>query len=53
MGTPGKVLDAILRKSLKTSDITLLVIDEADEMLKQQGLIDQATRIRRYLQYSL
>ena len=34
VGTPGRVLDHIGRKSLNISNITALVLDEADEMLK-------------------
>ena len=33
VGSPGRVHDMIRRKHLKTNDITLLVLDEADELL--------------------
>ncbi|MFO0551725.1 MAG: DEAD/DEAH box helicase [Polyangiaceae bacterium] len=33
VGTPGRVLDHIRRRTLHTSSIRLLVLDEADEML--------------------
>ncbi len=33
VGTPGRVLDHIRRRTLSTSSIRLLVLDEADEML--------------------
>lgn len=39
VGTPGRLLDQIKRGSLKLNDIRLLVLDEADEMLKM-GFID-------------
>lgn len=33
VGTPGRVLDHIKRKTLKLADISAVVLDEADEML--------------------
>ena len=33
VGTPGRVIDLIKRKSLKLKDIEFVVLDEADEML--------------------
>lgn len=33
VGTPGRTLDLVNRKSLKINDISWLVLDEADEML--------------------
>ena len=32
-GTPGRVYDMIRRRTLKTTSIKMLVLDEADEML--------------------
>lgn len=32
-GTPGRVLDHLKRKTLKTDEISMLVLDECDEML--------------------
>ncbi len=32
-GTPGRVFDMMQRKTLRTRDIKLLILDEADEML--------------------
>lgn len=43
-GTPGRVLHMIGTKDLKTDDISLLIIDEADEMLKR-GFKDQVKEI--------
>ncbi|CAM0952145.1 unnamed protein product [Alopecurus aequalis] len=47
-GTPGRVLDMIKRGTLRTRSIKLLVLDEADEMLKQ-GFKEQIYGIYRYL----
>lgn len=33
IGTPGRVIDHIRRKTLKTDNIKMIVLDEADEML--------------------
>ncbi len=48
VGTPGRVHDMIRRKYLKTSGITLLVLDEADEMLSA-GFKDQIYKIFQYM----
>ena len=32
-GTPGRVFDMIKRKNLRTRNIKMLILDEADEML--------------------
>ncbi len=39
VGTPGRIMDHINRKSINFKDISFLVIDEADEMLNM-GFID-------------
>ena len=39
VGTPGRVMDHIERKSLVLEDLSALVLDEADEMLRM-GFID-------------
>jgi ATP-dependent RNA helicase DeaD len=39
VGTPGRVMDHLKRKSLVLDDLRLLVLDEADEMLRM-GFID-------------
>ena len=44
VGTPGRLLDHLDRGSLDLSDVELLVIDEADEMLRM-GFIDDVTRL--------
>ncbi|KAL6064705.1 Eukaryotic initiation factor 4A-III [Balamuthia mandrillaris] len=47
-GTPGRVFDMIRRKSLRTRNIKMLVLDEADEMLSM-GFKEQIYDIYRYL----
>lgn len=47
-GTPGRVYDMIIRKSLKTKMIKLLILDEADEMLSR-GFKNQIYEIYRCL----
>lgn len=47
VGTPGTTMDLIRRKQLDVSKLKLLVIDEADNMLDQQGLGDQCLRVKR------
>jgi ATP-dependent RNA helicase len=47
-GTPGRVFDMIKRKNLRTRNIKMLVLDEADEMLNK-GFKEQIYDIYRYL----
>ncbi|TPX30196.1 hypothetical protein SmJEL517_g06186 [Synchytrium microbalum] len=47
IGTPGTVMDLMRKRSLDTSKINIFVLDEADNMLDQQGLGDQSLRIRQ------
>jgi ATP-dependent RNA helicase len=47
-GTPGRVFDMIRRKSLRTRNIKMLVLDEADELLNK-GFKDQIYDVYRYL----
>lgn len=47
-GTPGRVFDMICRKNLRTRNIKILVLDEADEMLSK-GFKEQIYDIYRYL----
>jgi len=44
VGTPGRIIDHLERKSLDLSKLRVLVLDEADEMLKM-GFIDDVERI--------
>ncbi|NQD99982.1 DEAD/DEAH box helicase, partial [Staphylococcus xylosus] len=39
VGTPGRVIDHLNRRTLKTTDIHTLILDEADEMMNM-GFID-------------
>ena len=48
IGTPGRVFDMIKRRCLKTRNLKMLVIDEADEMLGR-GFKEQIYDIYRYL----
>ena len=44
VGTPGRIIDHMNRGTLKLSGLTLLVLDEADEML-QMGFVDAVESI--------
>jgi ATP-dependent RNA helicase DeaD len=44
VGTPGRMLDHLKRKSLNLSQVKSLVLDEADEMLRM-GFIDDVETI--------
>lgn len=46
VGTPGRIIDHLDRRSLDLSSIRMLVLDEADEMLRM-GFIDDVERILR------
>jgi len=52
VGTPGRVHDMIRRKYLKTERITIVILDEADEMLSQ-GFKDQIYKIFQYMPSSV
>lgn len=47
-GTPGRVFDMIKRRHLRTRNIKMLVLDEADELLNR-GFMDQIYDVYRYL----
>lgn len=47
-GTPGRVIDHIQRRTLKTHGIKYLILDEADRML-DMGFIDQVIKIIKAL----
>ncbi|MBO8170937.1 MAG: DEAD/DEAH box helicase [Bacillaceae bacterium] len=47
IGTPGRMLDHLKRKTLKLDDVKMLVLDEADEML-DMGFIDDIEQIIRH-----
>jgi ATP-dependent RNA helicase len=47
-GTPGRVLDMIKRRCLRTRNIKMLILDEADEMLNE-GFKEDIYHIYRHL----
>jgi ATP-dependent RNA helicase DDX19/DBP5 len=49
VGTPGTVMDIIRRRQLDISQLRVLVLDEADNMLDQQGLGDQCLKVKNML----
>lgn len=49
VGTPGTVQDQIKRRTMDVRKMRILVLDEADNMLDQQGLGDQCTRVKGML----
>lgn len=49
VGTPGTTMDMIRRRQLIADKIKVLVLDEADNMLDQQGLGDQCIRVKQLL----
>ncbi len=48
VGTPGRVLDHLLKKSLQLNHLRILVFDEADRMLSM-GFYPDMKRIQEYL----
>lgn len=49
VGTPGRVFDVLKRKALTGSDIALLILDEADEMLDVHGFRENVHDILQLL----
>ncbi|KAI9830876.1 MAG: RNA helicase required for poly(A+) mRNA export [Phylliscum demangeonii] len=49
VGTPGTVLDLIRRRTFDTSQIRVFVLDEADNMIDQQGLGEQCLRVKQLM----
>ncbi len=47
VGTPGRVIDHLKRKTLKLGEIDHLILDEADEMLNM-GFVEDMEKIMRY-----
>jgi ATP-dependent RNA helicase DDX19/DBP5 len=47
VGTPGTLTDLIRRRSIDTAHVKIFVVDEADNMLDQQGLGDQTLRVKK------
>ena len=48
IGTPGRILDHLLRRNLRLDDLRMLVFDEADRMLSM-GFYPDMREIQRYL----
>jgi len=48
VGTPGRILDHLNRRTLNLSNVSFLVLDEADKML-EMGFIDDVKKIIRYV----
>ncbi|SOC18517.1 ATP-dependent RNA helicase DeaD [Ureibacillus xyleni] len=48
VGTPGRIIDHINRKTLKLENVQTLILDEADEMLNM-GFIDDINAILEYV----
>ncbi|RMZ86523.1 hypothetical protein DV736_g6250, partial [Chaetothyriales sp. CBS 134916] len=53
VGTPGTVQDMIRRRTMDVRALKVLVLDEADNMLDQQGLGDQCIRVKQMLPKSV
>lgn len=47
VGTPGTMTDLIRRKVIDVSEVKIFVLDEADDMLNQDGLGDQTLRVKK------
>lgn len=47
VGTPGRIIDHINRKTLRLGDLAFVILDEADEMLNM-GFIDDIKKILNY-----
>jgi ATP-dependent RNA helicase DeaD len=48
IGTPGRLLDHLLRRSLSLNDLKFLILDEADHMLSM-GFYPDMRRVKSYL----
>ncbi|KAJ6520906.1 P-loop containing nucleoside triphosphate hydrolase protein [Mycena vulgaris] len=49
VGTPGTMTDLMRKHVINVSDIKVFVLDEADNMLDQDGLGDQTLRVKNML----
>jgi ATP-dependent RNA helicase DeaD len=58
IGTPGRIMDHLRRKTIKLQDIKLLILDEADEMLNMgfredlNTILEQANQDRQTILFS-
>jgi ATP-dependent RNA helicase DDX19/DBP5 len=48
VGTPGTMINLIHKKVIDVTEVKVLVLDEADNMLDQDGLGDQTLRLKKY-----
>ncbi|KAF7336820.1 hypothetical protein MVEN_02117900 [Mycena venus] len=48
VGTPGTMTDLMRKRIINVADIKVFVLDEADNMLDQDGLGDQTLRVKKY-----
>jgi ATP-dependent RNA helicase DDX19/DBP5 len=46
VGTPGTVIEALQKRRMDPRGLKVIVLDEADNMLDQQGLGDQCLRVK-------
>ena len=53
VGTPGTVMDLMRKRSMDPRGIKIMVLDEADNMLDQQGLGDQCIRVKAYVRFNV
>ncbi|MCJ1479258.1 RNA helicase required for poly(A+) mRNA export [Lambiella insularis] len=49
VGTPGTTMDLIKKRLMDPANIRVLVLDEADNMLDQQGMGEQCMRVKMML----
>jgi hypothetical protein len=49
VGTPGTMTDLLRRKVVDPSGVKVFVLDEADNMLDQDGLGDQTLRVKKWV----
>ncbi|KAI0091049.1 DEAD-domain-containing protein [Irpex rosettiformis] len=49
VGTPGTMIDLVRRRVIDVSEVKVFVLDEADDLLKQDGLSDQTLRVKNML----
>lgn len=47
VGTPGTMTDLMRRKVIDVGEVKVFVLDEADNMLDQDGLGDQTLRVKK------
>lgn len=48
VGTPGRILDHLLKRNLKLDDLKILVFDEADRMMSM-GFFEDMIRVQEFL----